>query len=71
MHDDEDRGYTVLVNDEQQYSVWLIDKTIPAGWHTVGTSGTKEHCLSYIEEEWTDMRPLSLRKLDEEGDRPT
>lgn len=62
MAGDDDRTYEVVVNDEEQYSIWLSDKDIPAGWRAVGMSGTKERCLAYIEEVWTDMRPLSLRK---------
>jgi MbtH protein len=54
--------YRVVMNDEEQYSIWPDDKKIPDGWHAVGTRGSKAECLQYIEETWTDMRPLSLRK---------
>lgn len=54
--------YEVVINDEEQYSIWPQHKEIPAGWHAVGKQGLKEECLSYINEVWTDMRPLSLRK---------
>lgn len=54
--------YTVVVNDEEQYSIWPSHKTIPLGWRDAGKSGPKADCLSHIEEVWTDMRPLSLRK---------
>lgn len=54
--------YTVVVNHEEQYSIWPSYKTIPNGWNAVGKTGTKEECLAYIKEVWTDMRPLSLRK---------
>jgi len=57
--------YNVVVNHEEQYSIWPIDREIPLGWRAVGTSGSKEICLKYIEEVWTDMRPLSLRKAME------
>ncbi|MEO6951009.1 MAG: MbtH family NRPS accessory protein [Polyangia bacterium] len=61
--DDEDnRTYKVVVNHEEQYSVWLADREAPAGWREVGKSGTKAECLSHIKDVWTDMRPLSLRK---------
>jgi MbtH protein len=50
-----------VVNDEEQYSIWLDGRDIPAGWRTVGKSGTKAECLAYVEEVWTDMRPKSLR----------
>ncbi|NBM18191.1 MbtH family NRPS accessory protein [Streptomyces sp. GC420] len=53
--------WTVVVNDEEQYSVWASDRDIPAGWRATGTSGTREECLAHIEQVWTDMRPLSLR----------
>ena len=54
--------YVVVMNDEEQYSIWPDDKRIPDGWRAVGTRGAKAECLQYIEETWTDMRPLSLRK---------
>lgn len=54
--------YSVVVNHEEQYSIWPSYKTIPKGWNAVGKTGTKEACLAYIKEVWTDMRPLSLRK---------
>lgn len=53
--------YDVVVNDEEQYSIWVQGRRLPAGWHTVGTSGVKSDCLAYIERVWTDMRPRSLR----------
>ncbi len=56
------RTYKVVVNHEEQYSIWLADREIPLGWKAVGKSGTKQECLDYIEEVWTDMRPLSVRK---------
>ncbi len=55
-------AYTVVVNHEEQYSIWLADKEIPKGWCTVGKTGSRQECLAYIEEVWIDMRPLSLRK---------
>ncbi len=55
--------YLVVINLEEQYSIWPKWKTeIPLGWKTVGKEGSKEECLAYIEEVWTDMRPLSLRQ---------
>jgi MbtH protein len=54
--------YTVLINDEEQYSIWHADREPPNGWKPVGKTGTKEECMAYIQEVWTDMRPLSLRK---------
>lgn len=59
------KTYLVVVNHEEQYSIWLPGKEIPSGWREAGKSGTKDECLSYISDVWTDMRPLSLRqKMD-------
>jgi MbtH protein len=58
--------YKVVVNDEEQYSIWPASRENPLGWNDVGKSGTKDECLTYIKEVWTDMRPLSLRKKMEE-----
>lgn len=58
---DDTRFYEVVVNDEDQYSIWLADREVPGGWRTVGHRGPKEDCLAYIDEVWTDMRPKSLR----------
>ena len=58
--------YKVVVNDEEQYSIWPVERENPLGWRDVGKSGIKAECLAYIEEVWTDMRPLSLRKQMEE-----
>jgi len=57
--------YTVVLNHEEQYSIWPEHKEIPQGWTSAGKTGTKEVCLAYIGEKWTDMRPLSLRKAME------
>ena len=54
--------YLVVLNDEEQYSIWLEHRELPAGWRAEGTKGTKQECLDHICEVWTDMRPLSLRK---------
>lgn len=58
--------YKVVVNHEEQYSIWPEYKENPLGWRDVGKSGPKDECLAYIKEVWTDMRPLSLRKKMEE-----
>jgi MbtH protein len=60
--DTEDTKYRVVVNDEEQYSVWAADRPNPDGWRDAPKSGSKSECLAYIKEVWTDMRPLSLRK---------
>ncbi|HLL83453.1 MAG TPA: MbtH family protein [Longimicrobium sp.] len=54
--------YQVVVNHEEQYSIWPADRDLPLGWTAAGKQGPKDECLAYIEEVWTDMRPLSLRK---------
>jgi MbtH protein len=60
--DDEDTtAYRAVVNDEEQYSIWPLDRELPNGWRDAGRSGPKAECLAYINEVWTDMRPLSLR----------
>ncbi|MDQ3981213.1 MAG: MbtH family NRPS accessory protein [Actinomycetota bacterium] len=71
MSDREDTTvYEVVVNDEEQYSIWPSHREVPAGWRTVGKSGAKQECLDYIKEVWTDMRPKSLRdRMDAEGSR--
>jgi len=65
--DDEDTiTYKVVSNHEEQYSIWPADRENPAGWRDVGKQGPKAECLAYIDEVWTDMRPLSLRrKMDQ------
>lgn len=61
--DQEDtRVYKVVMNPEEQYSVWPADGKNPLGWTDTGRIGSKTECLAYIREVWTDMRPLSLRK---------
>jgi MbtH protein len=64
MNDEQDDTtiYKVVINHEEQYSIWPANRANPLGWHDVGKSGLKAECLSYINEVWTDMRPLSLRK---------
>jgi MbtH protein len=54
--------YKVVVNHEEQYSIWPLERENPLGWEETGKHGTKEECLSFIREVWTDMRPLSLRE---------
>ncbi|MGH9905543.1 MAG: MbtH family protein [Pyrinomonadaceae bacterium] len=61
--------YKVVVNHEEQYSIWPVDRENALGWRDVGKSGRKAECLAHIEEIWTDMRPLSLRKKMEEPER--
>jgi len=60
--DDDEFTYNVVVNHEEQYSIWPVEKAIPAGWKETGFTGKKSACLGHINEVWTDMRPLSLRR---------
>src|SRR4051794_23618600 len=64
--DDDKRSYDVVINPEEQYSIWFADREPPAGWTKAGKTGPKAECLAHIEKIWTDMRPLSLRKKMEE-----
>ncbi|TDC25573.1 MbtH family NRPS accessory protein [Streptomyces sp. 8K308] len=54
-------AFAVVVNDEEQYSIWPHGLDLPAGWRPEGRRGTREECLSHIESVWTDMRPRSVR----------
>jgi MbtH protein len=58
--------YKVVVNHEEQYSIWPARRENALGWKDVGKTGVKEECLAYIKEMWTDMRPLSLRRKMQE-----
>ncbi|MDI6105190.1 MbtH family NRPS accessory protein [Actinoplanes sp. NEAU-A12] len=57
-----DVTYLVVLNDEEQYSVWRADRAVPAGWRPDGASGSRQDCLDHITQVWTDMRPRSLRE---------
>lgn len=61
--------YRVVVNHEEQYSIWPADRENPPGWRDAGKSGLKAECLAYVKEVWTDMRPLSLRQRMDEAVR--
>lgn len=54
--------WTVLVNDEEQHGLFPADRPAPGGWREAGFTGTEEECTAYVDEHWTDMRPLSLRR---------
>jgi MbtH protein len=58
----DDAIYRVVINHEEQYSIWPIDKELPAGWSDAGKQGARDACLAYVDEVWTDMRPKSLRE---------
>jgi MbtH protein len=59
--------YKVVINDEEQYSIWLNEEVNPIGWRDAGFSGPKEECLAFIDATWKDMRPLSLRQQMSKG----
>ncbi len=61
--------FKVVVNLEDQYSIWPVERRNPQGWRDTGKSGTKEECLDYIRKVWTDMRPVSSREKTEESRR--
>ena len=61
--------YKVVLNHEEQYSIWPADRENPPGWRDAGKSGLKDECLAHIKEVWTDMRPLSLRRQMDEAAR--
>ena len=64
--------FRVVMNHEEQYSIWPAYREVPAGWREVGVQGSEQECLEYIETHWTDMRPLSLRRAMEQArDRDT
>jgi MbtH protein len=63
----DDQEYRVVVNHEEQYSIWPAHRELPPGWRDAGKTGLKDECLAFVEEVWTDMRPLSLRKQMDEA----
>lgn len=64
----DDEVYKVVVNHEEQYSIWSAERANPLGWTDAGKSGSKTECLAFIKEVWTDMRPLTLRRKMERAD---
>jgi MbtH protein len=58
--------YNVVVNHEEQFSIWPVGRPTPRGWWDAGRTGTRAECLAYVEQVWADMRPLSLRKRMEQ-----
>ncbi|GAA2003254.1 MbtH family protein [Catenulispora subtropica] len=59
--DSGERRFHVVLNDEEQYSIWPAGRPVPAGWRAEGTTGTEDECITHIERVWVDMRPRSLR----------
>jgi MbtH protein len=60
--------YKVVLNEEDQYSIWPVVRANPAGWRDEGTQGTREECLDHIEVVWQDMRPRGVRTRDGAGE---
>lgn len=67
MDDGGDKLFSVLVNEEGQYSIWPQSLAVPSGWAVEGDPQLREECLRYIDRVWTDMRPASLRRLATRG----
>jgi MbtH protein len=65
--DDDTQTFLVVLNDEEQYSIWPSGRDLPPGWRSDGFSGPEADCLAHIDEVWTDMRPLSLRHAMEQA----
>ncbi|MEM8676655.1 MAG: MbtH family NRPS accessory protein [Cyanobacteria bacterium P01_G01_bin.67] len=66
---EDNKTYKVVINHEEQYSIWLDYQEIPPGWKDIGKRGLKQECLDYIKEVWKDLRPLSLRQKMAESAR--
>ena len=62
MQEQASTTYKVVVNHEEQYSIWPANRANALGWRDAGKTGTKEECLAFVKDVWTDMRPLSLRQ---------
>ncbi|AXE75893.1 MbtH family protein [Streptomyces atratus] len=65
MFDDENAEYLVVINGEDQYSIWPASRDLPAGWTAVGGPRSRKECLDHIARVWTDMRPKSVREAIE------
>lgn len=67
MQQHDETRFKVVLNHEEQYSVWWADRSNPAGWRDEGTKGTRQECLDHIDRVWIDMRPLSVRAAASEN----
>ncbi|HEU4730412.1 MAG TPA: MbtH family protein [Kofleriaceae bacterium] len=65
--DDDTARFRVVMNHEDQYSIWPAGRDLPPGWRAEGTEGTRSDCLAHIDRVWTDMRPLGLRRAMDGG----
>ncbi|MET9516840.1 MbtH family NRPS accessory protein [Streptomyces sp. NPDC002994] len=63
VQDDQEGRFAVVINDEEQYSIWPQGRDLPDGWRGAGFSGSREECLAHVEVVWTDQRPLSVRRV--------
>lgn len=61
MGQDEAEPFDVVINDDEQYSIWWSQRSLPVGWQRVGVRGSKDECLQHIEDTWTDISPRSVR----------
>lgn len=62
MLEDESGIYTAVINAEEQYSIWPVNRELPAGWTRVGSAGSRAAVLTFINSTWLDMRPRTLRE---------
>jgi len=69
LEEEEYSLFLVVINHEEQYSIWPKEREIPVGWKAEGKEGSKQECLDHIENVWTNMRPLSLRKETADAER--
>ncbi|MEU0743778.1 MbtH family protein [Streptomyces sp. NPDC006134] len=65
--DDQDGFFMVLVNTEGQHSIWPAFATVPDGWTVAMEAGTRDAAVAFVESNWTDLRPLSLRERSTAG----
>jgi MbtH protein len=64
---DSEQQFKVLINNEEQYSLWPARKKVPMGWQEAGFAGSREACMAYVDDVWKDMRPASLSRLSRQG----
>ncbi|MGX1885304.1 MbtH family protein [Streptomyces sp. NPDC055287] len=62
VQDDQEGRFAVVINDEEQYSIWPEGRDVPDGWRGTGVSGSRAECLAHVDDVWTDQRPLSVRR---------
>jgi MbtH protein len=67
MDDVDTLEYVVVVNSRRQYSIWPAHREMPTGWEALGAPTARDECLSWIEENWTDIRPMQSSESDDRG----